>query len=625
MVRKNETDYIRGSTSISKYVIFSMHDTIEKIDAYLNSKHTSGEQDEQGRDKPFFNIGTSAANIWFRMTDIDRKDIRIIATKASDYIDAFLGTILLRNWMRHERFGMFLNEWGRVLSRYGSAVIKFVENDTGLHIQVLPWNELIVDSVDIEQNPIIEVLWLTPAQLQGRVKTHGYDQQNVEALLDAVSSREIIDRRRKDSKNNYIKIYELHGNLPLAKLTGKDTDAHIYVQQMHVISFVKAKGSGRRDEYEDFTLYAGKEDQTPYMVTHLIKEEGRSLAIGAVEFMFEAQWMENHAQYSIKNTLDIASKLIFQTADANFVGNNVLSDMEDGMILVHGMNTPLTMIPTAKPDVQLWANFAANWLENGKELTGTPDSLRGVSGGGGVSAFRAQAFQAQQAAGLYDLMTENKGLYIEEMIRTRILAYLKKKYLNNAKEISDILSDAEVKMIDGIYIKNQAIRNYNKRTVDTIIGNIQKKNFAPIPQFDEQGEQQKIKDQLAPLGNRRFFKPDDLDDATWAAQLKDLEWEVEVDVTGEAIDVKENLAVLVQLLGIMAQPGFNANPQSQAIVSRFLELSGAMSPVEFSALQPPPPPAPPTPPAPIPSPMNNLPPVNNASAAAPPAPVAAGA
>lgn len=612
MIRKNENDYIRGSTTISKYVIFSIHNTLERIDAYLNSMHTSGEEDELGREKPFFNIVTAAANIWFRATDIDRKNIRIIATQSSDWIDAFLGTILLRAWMRKARFGAFLNEWGRVLSRYGSAVVKFVENDKGLHIAVLPWNELIVDAVDFDQNPKIQILWLTPAQLQGRVETHGYIQANVTALLDAVASREIIDRRRKDTKNNYIKCYETHLLGSLQKLTGKDTDAHIYVQQMHVVSFVKAKGAGRRDEYEDFTLFAGKEDEDPHMITHLIKEQGRTLSIGSVEYQFNPQWMVNHSIKAQKDTLDITSKIIFQTADANFVGNNVLQDIEDGMILVHGMNMAITAVPMTKPEVGQWQNYSAAWQEIAKEITGTPDSTRGVAGGGGVSAFRAQAFQAQQAMGLFDIMTQNKGLYLDEMIRTRILPYLKKKFLANSKEISDILSDAEVKMIDGIYIKRQAIRNYNKKTVDTIIKNVKSKKLMPLPQFNQQNEEQNLRDQFAPLGNKRFFSPEDVN---WSEQLANLEWEVEVDVTGESIDIKENLNILVQLLGIMAQPGFNANPQSQAIVSRFLEMSGAMSPVEFNALPPPTPPAP----TPTPTPSADAAPPPNAT----PAPVGA--
>jgi hypothetical protein len=39
LVRKAERDYVDGTTTIGKYVEFSQYENIEKIDAYLNSKH----------------------------------------------------------------------------------------------------------------------------------------------------------------------------------------------------------------------------------------------------------------------------------------------------------------------------------------------------------------------------------------------------------------------------------------------------------------------------------------------------------------------------------------------------------------------------------------------------------
>ena len=60
-----------------------------------------------------------AVNIWYRATDIDRKDIRIKATKQRDILGAFLATIHLQEWMRKDNFGKFLNDWGRSLAKYG--------------------------------------------------------------------------------------------------------------------------------------------------------------------------------------------------------------------------------------------------------------------------------------------------------------------------------------------------------------------------------------------------------------------------------------------------------------------------------------------------------------------------
>jgi len=56
LVRRLEAEDRRGNTKISKYVTFNFRETLNTIDAYLNSKHISGDTDSQGREKPFFNI-----------------------------------------------------------------------------------------------------------------------------------------------------------------------------------------------------------------------------------------------------------------------------------------------------------------------------------------------------------------------------------------------------------------------------------------------------------------------------------------------------------------------------------------------------------------------------------------
>lgn len=461
LVRKAEQNDQQGSTTISKYVTFDMRENIEKIDAYLNSKHISGDTDDMGREKPFFNIVTAAVNIWYRATDIDRKNIRIKASKAGDTVLSFLGTVHLQQWMRKSNFGQFLNEWGRSLVRYGSTVIKFVEKDGELYAEVIPWNRLIVDPIDFDANPRIEVLELTPAQLR---KREGYDQEIVEKLIETKVTRETMEGQNKDNRSEYIKIYEIHGELPLSFLTGKDKDDDTYVQQMHVISFVEGKGKG---EFDDFTLVSGREAKDPYMITHLIREDGRTQGIGAVEHLFEAQWMVNHNAKMIKDQLDLASKLIFQTSDGSFVGQNALSNIETGDILIHQANQPLTQINNGSHDIVQSQNILGMWKALGQEITNTPDALMGQNAPSGTAWRQVEAIQ-QEAHSLFELMTENKGLDIEKMLRHYVLPFLKRQ-LNNDDEVSATLDAHGIERIDAMYIKNEATRRANDKAVEAIL------------------------------------------------------------------------------------------------------------------------------------------------------------
>lgn len=576
-IRKAENDYISGTTHISKYVNFSQYENIEKIDAYLNSKHISGDTDARGREKPFFNIVTGAVNVWYRATDIDRKNIRIKASQSKDYLGAFLATIHLQEWMKKDSFGQFLNEWGRALARYGSAPLKFVTKDGKLHAEVGSWGRVISDAVDFESNPVIEKLYFTPAQLR---QQKGYDQEMVKSLLDAVVARKGVGRETKDNRNNYIEVYEIHGLLPKSWLTDDENDEDIYVQQMQVVSYVRAEG--KKAAYDDFVLVKAQESKSPWMITHLIKEDGRSQSIGAVESLFEAQWMENHTVKSIKDQLDLASKLIFQTSDGSFVGRNALSAIENGDIMVHAKDEPITQIANTSHDITSLISFGQQWKVLAQEITSTPDAIQGTNPPSGI-AYKTQALVTQEAHSLFEIMTENKGLAIEQMLRIYVIPYLKTQ-MNTSKEIAATLDANGITQIDSMYVKAEVTRRKNTHIKKhMLLDNGQGGEVAPP--FDTQAATNDIQNELNTTGNQRFIAPSDVADTTWAEQFKNLEWDVEVEVTGEATDKQAVLTSLTNVFETIADPIRSQvlkTPAGKLLFSKILEATGNISPIEIN-------------------------------------------
>lgn len=574
-VREMEDNYTRGNVTISEYVTFDMYQVINTIEAYLNSRHISGQYDSLGREKPFFNICVSASNIWYRATDIDRKNIRIKAKKNKDRVDSFLLNVHVQNWMDRENFGQSLNEWGRVLARYGSAVVKFVEADGKLNISVIPWNRLILDPIDFENNPHIEVLELTEAQLRAR----GYDKKQVEALCSAVNARKTLKGLRKDNKSNYIKLYEVHGLFPLSWLTNKEKDSDEYVQQMYVFSYV---ATGKKNEYKDYLLYKGREEKDPYEISHLIKEDGRALAIGAVEHLFQSQWMVNHSEKAIKDQLDLASKLIFQTSDGTFVGQNALTAIENGDILITAINQPLQRVANDSHDVTSLLNMSTTWKSLGNEITGISESMLGVSPKSGTP-WRQTESLLQESYSLFELMTENKGLYLENWFRGRIIPHIKKTQLKHAKEISATLESYDINWIDSKYIKNYSISESNRKISDKIFNGEQ-----PTPEEQQmmiEEMQTAGKQAMGEQGNQRFLKLSEISDKTWAEQFKDLEYDVDVDVTGESKDYQAMMATFSTALQTVMTPGFEQNERAKMIVDKILDASGHLSPIELSQIK----------------------------------------
>lgn len=584
-IRNAESNYIYGSTHLSEHVDWSMRETIDRIHAYLSSKHISGAKDALNRDKPFFNIVTAAVNVWYRATDLDRKDLRFVPTKQSAVVLAFVANVILQNWMNKARFGQFINQWGRTLAQYGSAVVKFVDKGDELVPTVIPWSRVVPDPVDFGALPRIEKFYKTPAQLKnmatpGHPDFAGYYMEAVEKLCDATQSRKTIAGQQKDTLDDFIPLYEVHGLLDDRLLEEKPDyskkDNVKYSQQMHVVSFV----GGEKDEYEDFCLFSGREKQDPYMLTHLIEEEGRSLSIGAVEYLFDSQWMQNHAMKAWKDNIDLASRMIFQTADRNFVGRNVLTAIETGDLLIHKENMPITKVPNDEYDLTNVSNFQNTWRMMANELVSTPDAVKGNTMPSGTP-YSLGAYLGQQGSSLFELMTENKGLAMEEMMRTYVIPFIRKQ-LKNSDEIVAILDDAGIQEIDALYLPHAAVKNFNERTFNMLEESINNPE-APMPQpFDMQAEQNIVKEGMQSQGNKRFFKPDEASDKQWNEVFSDFEWDsIRVEVTNEAVDKQAVLQTLAALYTSTAQTDPVA---ANMILAKVMSETNVLSPLQVASL-----------------------------------------
>lgn len=567
IVLKLERDFTSGGgTLMSKYVRTDLFEDISTIYAYLESKHISGEFDSLGREKPFFNIVLASRNIWFRATDLDRKNIVLKATSEGLTLPVFFLYLHLQDWMRKENFGVFLNNWGVSLAGFNSSVVKFVEKDGKLICEVKPWAKLIVDQVNFDDNVKIEILELTETQLYDR-----YGKEAVDDLVGAKKARELTNKQTMDNKNSYYKLYEVHGRLPLSNITGKEKDTEP-VQQMHVISFV---GKARGKSEDCYTLYSGREEKDPYMLTWLLPSEDGSISLnGSVKNLFQAQWMVNHTKKAIKDQLDLASKLIFQTSDSNFLGQNALSAIETGDILVYSDNQPLTAVNNTSHDVTALQSFGQEWKALGSELNGISEAMLGIAPKSGT-AWRQTEALLQESYSLFEIMTENKGLHVEQMLRRFILPFLKKK-MNNNKEIMATLDMQGIKEIEGRYIKNQAIRESNNLIKSQIL------NGEIAAQPDISAIETQMKDKMNEQGNQRFFKPSEV---SWKKEFENINFdEIEVEITGESSDTQAMLTTIDKALTIVANPAYAQNKQAQYLVNKALTKSGFLSPVELSSM-----------------------------------------
>lgn len=583
-VRHQEYLYRSGDTTIAKYVRHSLSETVQTIYAYLNSQFVSGKHDSLGREKPFFNIVIAARNIWFRATTIQRKDIVLRETDSKHVIAAFLATQKLQQWMRVSRFGVFLADWGLTLAGFGSAVSKWVKKGGKLVPTVVPWNQIICDTIDFDQNPKIEIFEYTSAQLRKKAVDGGWDLDVVASIINSPMIRMTITQELQDVKPYFHKVYEVHGMFPVSFLTGDPNDEDEYCQQMHIVAYTRASDNGK-DMYTDYSLFKGREERDPYRCDALLKEDGRTLSIGAVEHLFDAQWQMNHSAKTVKDQLDLASKLIFQTSDPTFAGQNVLSSIETGQILNHKINEPVTAFPNGSHDTGSIMAYMEQWKGLAAEVNGITDAMAGVAPKSGTS-WRLQSTQIAQAQQLFDLMRVNKALAIEDMLRDHILPFLRTQ-LNDSKQIVAVLEANDIKKIDSLYVPQEAVRRFNRKVVRHVIDN--KSMPADASLRDEMGQ---VQAEQNGQGNTRYFKPSDISAKTWKDVLRDFDW-LEVDIaldangSSEASDQAAILTTLNTMLQLVMNPGYAQNPQAQMIVSQILRQTGRFSPLQLASTPPP--------------------------------------
>ncbi|MBU0598799.1 hypothetical protein KKF61_07505 [Patescibacteria group bacterium] len=587
LVREMEQDDKMGNTKTSKYVTYYQRKNLDQIDAYINSRHISGSTDALGREKPFFNIVTAIRNIWYRATDIDRKNINLTATKKADYVLSMVANILIKKWMRKIRFGKFLNEWGRVQATYGGAVSRFLEKDGQLIPEVIPWNRIICDPIDFDNNIKIIKLWLTPAQL---TENPNYDKDMVSQLLNAQESRETTDGEKKDSKGNYIEVLEVYGRLPLYHITENEDDQDKYEDMFCVMSYVVDNTKGKAD-YTDYYLVNPIRKKKCLRLDNLIDEDGRAIGVGAVESGFEEQWMKNHTVKAIKDQLDIASKLITQTSDGSFVGQNVLSMIENGDILIHKPNQPLTRINN-QPDIAALQSFGNEWLVNYNQKASASEAMKGETPKSGTAWRQTEAILIESHS-LFEQMVENKGLSLEEMFTDFIIPFIKKK-MDTSEEISEILESHQIRKLDTMFLPAEVSRRVNRKVIDNVLSKTKEDVergdlMTPEQQMNMAGQERMgIENALQQMGNQRFIKPSEIKTKTWKDALRDFEWNIDIDVTGESEDKQAILSTLNTVLQVIgSKPDILEDERARAIFGKILENVKAMSVSEIAALESP--------------------------------------
>jgi hypothetical protein len=548
------------SISIVPGLSFRQKDIIRLTEFYSNSKYLNGQYDELGREKPFYQILNAICDVEDAAKDIDTKDIAVTSDDGNHYTQSQILAKDIYEWMKETNFAKTLNDMKRTHTRYGSLLVKKVRKDGQLRIDIPEWKNVITDQVDILNNPIIEIHYLTPSQLL--------------EMTEWKNTQELAEKALKSGYNTRIPVYEIRGKFPLAyykEMVGEkvsEKDKRKFTYQLYYLAgepIEKQESEAAEGKYT--YLYCENDTEEVYKYLARKKKAGRAFGVGVFEEGEQAQIWTNDTVLKQHRAMELTTKAISQSASRKLKGRNLLNETDDGVILEIEDGKPINpvnLVPSG--GLQQFNNLINQWYDQLQKVTSAYPAQRGETPPSGTP-FRLQAILLNQTSSVFNDLREDLGIFITEIFQDWILPELMQK-LNKKHILAHDFSPEELKEID----KNFAQFNANQKAKEMLLsGKIvtQEEYDALVEGFSQQVKLTK---------NKRFLDiPKDY--------YKNVKAKITVNVTGEQFNkaaVLESLANILQVYA--ANPNLASNPVLSQILMRIVELSGAgISPVSLMA------------------------------------------
>ena len=535
----------RGTVQITAGLTFNAYQTIKKILFYTESKYESGQKDRRGKLKPFFNIVNFRVNVATRATDLDTKDIQIVADEPQFMPMSFLLQKEVYNWMKDVNFAKTLNEMGSTRAKFGGVLVKkCMEQEEGeeeeLELEVVDWRNVIVDPANPD-DMVIEKHYLNENELAEK-----------DGAWDGV--REAIDLVRKLPEKK-LEVFEVTAELPEA-YSPDGGDKYTYRIQKFFM-YNKARGGKAVILYHEFL------DEFPYKYLAWENINGR-LGRGIVEDGFEAQQWTNDAVIKEKEAMELGSKVIFKSTDPS-IQNNILSEVENGQIIKIAPNTDLSIANTITNNLPEFRALIQSWDSQLEKTTSTFNAVTGETMPSGT-AYRTTAILNQEATSMFDYRREEMGIFLVEIFTDWIIPYLLKKF-NKAHILNAEFTAEELVAIDESYSNYRA----NEEAIKTMESGtpVYAEDYAKLVEAEKlilkKGKSNRFLD--IPKGYYGNWKP-----------------KVTILTTGE----QKNKAVILEslnnvLMTAAKAPQVLTDPTLSKVFAKILEISGSgISPVSLN-------------------------------------------
>ena len=506
---------------------FNQAATLNRIYLYYNSKYESGDLDEQGDKKYFYNINRNPCNIGTKSIDFDTKHIQLQTAGGGTSLKTWFFERDLKFWMKDQKFGKVLNRIFQELPIFGSVVLKIIG---GKPYFVDLRNFIVEQSADTlkQSNYVIEIHNYTPVEFRRIGKEKKWN--NVDEVIEA----------SRETSNPYIVVYERYGEV---EEDGEYAFKRIILTDMH--------------KDTEIILDEKEIDELPYREFHWEKIPGRWLGVGRVEVLFDPQIRTNEISNQQVKSSYWATLRLWQTRDEG-INRNLLTDVENGEVL--HVDDELVQVDMADRNLAYYTQEINRWLANRDELTITYDPQRGERSPSGTTLGEVSIIVGQSGA-YFDQIRENIAMATKDLLYEDIIPQFAKE--NSGEHILRIAGE-DLDKINNLIIESQT----RKRLFEFLT---RERKLPNAMQFDliksiiaervKRGKEQLIK---IP---KEFYK--------------DIKYKIDIVIVGEALDTRMKAANLFAALqAITADPTLLTDPAKKKFFYRYLE-QGGISPIDF--------------------------------------------
>ena len=483
---------------------FNQLDVIKRATLYSFSQFS-----ERKSNAIFWNIGNSRVVHFTKNLELDTKDLMPYGEYS--YVQGFVLRQLMSKEYEYMDLYQTLNDIAEDLGNFGSAVVKEYKNDEAIKLSRVELLNLCFDQTakNIREVDIVEKHFLTRQELEEKAE-----------IWDGVD--EYLNKKENEDKIKF-EMFEFWG--------------YCEGEYKQAIGCLNNSENGG----EIFFETKRKEDECPYHDFHIDSYRGRWLRVGVWERLFKLQERANQLVNQNAQATEIASLLLFRTANADVQGS-ILEGAINGQII---QSEDLQQIGINNIGLQGFINELKMIEDKADALCLTPAFISGEQTPSGTP-FRSLATMTNAAKSAFRMAKQNIGEKFGRVVKERLMKPIVKRWNSKDMEVL-IVEEADV----------EAFKKAAKQKA------LVKQLLSGIPV--DQNTINAVDQQMESLGDKLEPK------VKVPKDFFNFDFNIKMNVTGEKVDKQQmNDASFNAIQLVMQNPAINDIP----LFKQYLENNG---------------------------------------------------